>query len=415
VTPMAPFSRHEIGEGFRIAMAALKANRMRTILTTLGIFIGVIVVTVIISVIQGLNHYVSSEISGLGADTVYISKLPWIIRSWEEYLKYEKRKDIKEEHYKFVQKNAALAEAVAPELDTQKTVKYRNESLSSVYVAGTTDSYMACANVMPEIGRFFTDSEVELHRMVCVIGWEVADKLFKGENPIDKRVKVGSNSFLVIGVLEKRGQMFGQSMDATAYVPYTVFQKLYGTRRSITIDIKARDPKQTDALIDELIGVMRRARGIEPGRPDDFSINQQSQLLDLYRNLTRVLWIVLIGIGSISLLVGGIGIMNIMLVSVTERTREIGIRKAIGAKKRVILWQFLLESVVISGMGVTVGILISLGIAMLIRAISPIPVYISTYVLFLGIGYTLVIGLFFGIYPASKAARLDPIVALRYE
>jgi putative ABC transport system permease protein len=179
--------------------------------------------------------------------------------------------------------------------------------------------------------------------------------------------------------------------------------------------IKAADASQMDALVDQITGVLRQARGVQPGKPDDFSINQQSQILDFYNRMTQTLWIVLIGIGSISLLVGGIGIMNIMLVSVTERTREIGIRKAIGAKRKVILWQFLLESVFISGMGVTIGILISLGLALLIRAVSPIPVYISTYVLFLGIGFTLVIGLFFGIYPASKAARLDPIVALRYE
>jgi putative ABC transport system permease protein len=412
---MALFSKSELTEGLRIALAALKANRLRTILTTLGIFIGVIVVTVIISVIQGLNHYVSSQISGLGANTFYVSKFPWIIRSWEEYLKYEKRKDIKEEHYQFLVKNATLASAVAPDLGTGKTLKYRNESIGGVYVVGSTEAYMACANVVPETGRFFSDSEVELHRMVCVIGWEVADKLFKGGDPIDKRIKIGGASFLVVGVLEKRGQMFGQSMDTFAIMPYTVFQKLYGSRRSMDIQVKGGDPSQTEALIDQLTGLMRRARGVQPGRPDDFSINQQSQLLDFYNNMTKVLWIVLIGIGSISLLVGGIGIMNIMLVSVTERTREIGIRKAIGAKKRIILWQFLLESVVISGIGVTIGIAISLGIAMLIRAASPIPVYISSYVLFLGIGFTLVIGLFFGIYPASKAARLDPIVALRYE
>ncbi|MBN2200944.1 ABC transporter permease [bacterium] len=412
---MAAFSRTELSEGLRIALAALKANRMRTLLTTLGIFIGVIVVTVIISVIQGLNHYVSSEFSSLGANTMYVSKFPWIIRSWEEFLKYQGRKDITEKHYRLLVKNATLAEAVAPDLGTNRTVKYRTESLNNVYITGTTEAYLSCANTVPETGRFFSDSDVDLNRAVCVIGWEVKDKLFKGEDPIDRRVKIGGQPFTVVGVMEKRGNMFGQSMDATAYIPYTAFQKMYGSRRSLDIQIKAADPEKTDALVDQVTGIMRQARGLTPGKPDDFAINQQSQIMDVYNQMTRTLWIVLIGIGSISLLVGGIGIMNIMMVSVSERTREIGIRKAIGAKKRVILWQFLMESIVISGLGVTIGILISLGIALLIRAVSPIPVYISTYVLFLGVGFTLTIGLFFGIYPASKAARLDPIVALRYE
>jgi putative ABC transport system permease protein len=372
-------------------------------------------VTVIISVIQGLNHYVSGQISGLGADTIYIDRFPWIIRSYEEYLKYQKRKDLTEEHYLQVLKQATLAAAVAPEVQSQRTLKYRNESLDGVSISGTSDAYMQTANVMPETGRFFTSSEVDFNRNICVIGYEVADKLFRNENPIEKTIKIGPTPFLVIGVLEKRGQMFGFSLDNTAIVPYTSFLKAFGSRRSITIQCKAKDPALTEDMIDQLIGIMRRERGLGADRPDDFSINQQSQLMDFYKNMTQVLWIVLIGIGSISLLIGGIGIMNIMLVSVTERTREIGIRKALGAKNRVILWQFLVESMFISSIGVTLGIIFSVIIASVIRSVSPIPVNISLWVLFLGVGFTVAIGLFFGLYPASKAARLDPIVALRYE
>jgi len=181
------------------------------------------------------------------------------------------------------------------------------------------------------------------------------------------------------------------------------------------IQVKAKNPDLIPMLEDQLVEVMRRARSIEAGRPNDFSINQQSQLMDTYNQLTQTLYVVLVGIGSIALLVGGIGIMNIMLVSVTERTREIGIRKAVGAKRRVIMWQFLLESMFISGIGVTIGIFVSIGISLLVKSVSPIPVNISTWVLFLGIGFTATIGIFFGLYPASKASRLDPITALRYE
>lgn len=405
----------EIGEGIRVAFQALRSNRLRTVLTTLGILIGIIVVTVIISVIQGMNSYVSGEIAGLGADTVYISRWSWIIRSHEDYLKHKKRKRISVNHYKAVQKLATLAQAVVPEIQTRRIVKYRNNSLEKVMISGTSEEYMTTANVMPEIGRFFTSEEVNLRRNVCVIGSEVADKLLKEGNLLGKRIKIGSHPLRVIGILEKRGEFFGFNLDNTVLLPYTVFQKIYGSRRSLTIHVKASDPEQLDRLIDQLTGIMRRVRGLETGRPNDFSINQQSQLMDLYRNMTRVLWIVLVGIGSIALLVGGIGIMNIMLVSVTERTREIGLRKAVGAKRRIIMWQFLVESIIISGIGVTIGIIISTGIALFIQSISPIPVRISLWILLLGIGFTVSIGMFFGLYPASKAARLDPIAALRHE
>ena len=409
------FSWSEISEGLRIAYGALRANRLRTILTTLGILIGIIVVTVIISVIQGLNSYVGGEIAGLGADTVYISQMPWIFGSHEDYLKYQKRKKITAAQYDALKNRVTLAKAVAPELMTRRMLKYRGKSLERVFVVGTSEDYVTTANVVPDRGRFFTSEEVHLRRSVCLIGSEVAEKLFEDEDPTSKRIKIGAHSFMIIGVLEERGQMFGFSLDNMTLIPYSVFQKVFGSRRSFEIQVKASDPKLVDELIDELTGIMRRVRGVEAGRPDGFSINQQSQLMDMYRNMTRVLWVVLVGIGSIALLVGGIGIMNIMLVSVSERTREIGIRKAIGAKRRVIMWQFLVESVIISGIGVVVGIAISMGIALLIGAVSPIPVSISTWVLFLGIGFTVSIGMFFGLYPASKAARLDPIVALRHE
>jgi putative ABC transport system permease protein len=405
----------EVGEGIRIALQALKANKLRTILTTLGIFIGVIVVTVIISVIQGLNHYISSEISGLGSNTLYISKFPWFITSYEDYLEYRKRKRITKEDYQFVLKHATLADAVAPEIDTRGTVKYRNKSLDRVRIRGTTDGFLTTANALPEMGRFFKLGEVDYRRWICVIGSEVAEGLFEEENPIGKRIKVAARHYMVVGVLKQRGAILGDSQDDMVLIPYTVFQKYYGTRRSVVIQVKSEDPEQMDALIDQLEGVMRRSRSLEAGQENDFAINQQSQLMDIYNNLTGVLWIVLIGIGSISLLVGGIGIMNIMLVSVTERTREIGIRKALGAKKRIIMWQFLVESMFIASIGVTLGVLVSMGLAIVVQSATRIPVHISTWVLFLAVGFTVTIGIFFGLYPASKAARLDPIEALRYE
>lgn len=412
---MFGLSKIEWTEGIHLSIDALKTYRLRTVLTTLGIIIGVFVVTVIISVIQGLNHFVSSELSGLGTHTLYISKMPWIIRSTEELVKYRKRKDIRTVHYLALKEKATLALAVAPEYDHSQTVQYRNTSLENVYIIGTTEDYMYTANVFPSTGRFFNELEIKAHRNVCVIGWEVAEKLFKERSPLEAWIKIGSHPFRILGVMAKRGEFFGQSMDAMVFIPYTVFEKYYGTHRSLTITIKPEKPQCMDALIDQIRGILRQARRLGPEEEDDFSINQQSQLLQMYQQMTRILWIIMIAIGSISLLVGGINIMNILLVSVTDRTREIGIRKALGAKKRTILYQFLIESIFISGLGVVIGILLSVGATVLIRKWTPIPVHVSYSIGFLGMAFTLIVGIFFGLYPASKAAQLDPIVALRYE
>jgi putative ABC transport system permease protein len=405
----------EFWEGIRIALQSLKANRLRSVLTTLGILIGVVVVTVIISVIQGLNTYVSGELSALGTDNVSVSQYPWIITSWEDWLKVKNRPNLEKKHFEFIREYSKLAQVVVPEVITQNTVKYRNEDMGNVFIYGTTGEYIVLNDVIPEFGRFFNESETQQRRNVCVVGWEVADKFFRESDPLGKRIKIGGQSFFILGVMEKRGKLFDFSLDNNVMIPYTVFQKNFGRHRSLEIQTKAISPDQVDNLQDELEELMRRARGLKVGQDNNFSVNKQSQLMDVYNNLTKVLWIVLIGIGSIALLVGGIGIMNIMLVSVTERTREIGIRKAVGARRRVILWQFLVESMFISSIGVVLGLLISIGAAMLVKKVSPIPVDISAWVAFLGIGFTVSIGIFFGIYPASKAARLDPIEALRYE
>ena len=408
-------SLSEVVEGVKIGTSTMRTNKLRTILTTLGIFIGVLVVTVVISVIQGLNTYVGNEISSLGADTIYISRFPWMINSYEEYLRLSKRKRISKEDFEFVQKHATLAKVVVPNVSTQKRVKYRNESLDGTQITGSSPGYMITSDATPEFGRFFTDLEYSNRRSVCVIGSGVAESCFKRIDPLGKRLKISGHDFLVVGILEKQGETFGQSMDNNVVIPFTTFQKIFGSRRSLNILVKPLTPELLENMTDELYGLMRRSRGLQISQEDDFSLNLQSQLMDTYNSLTRVLWIVLIGIGSISLLVGGIGIMNIMLVSVTERTREIGIRKALGAKKRIVMLQFLVESMFISAIGVILGIIASIGIAQLAGHAAHLPVNISGWVISLGVGFTLCIGIFFGLYPASKAARLDPIVALRHE
>ena len=400
-------------EGMLMAFSSLRANKLRSALTTLGIMIGVATVITILTIINGLDKAFSDQISNLGSDNLYVSKLPWGA-GWE-FFKYRNRKDITTKEANAIAKHATLVEAVAPIAMANRTLKYRNQTLRGVLVNGTNEEYKDVANAYPEFGRFMTPFEVKHRRNVCVIGWQVADKLFQDENPLDKKFFVGGFPFHIVGILEKRGKILGENLDANIYIPLGAFHKIFGSRRSLLIRIKVVDPTLVDAAKAELRGILRRVRRVPPEKEDDFAINQQDILTTLYENLTKGLYAVTVGIGVISLLVGGIGIMNIMLVAVTERTREIGLRKAIGARRRDILWQFLVESVVISAVGGLIGIAIGFGLGKLVEAISPIPANITPFAIMVGLGFSSSVGIFFGLYPATKAARLDPIEALRYE
>ncbi|HPI72137.1 MAG TPA: ABC transporter permease [bacterium] len=402
-------------EGVKIAYEALRAYKLRSILTTLGIVIGVTTVITIVSLIQGLNRAFTSEISSLGTDTLYIGKWPWMMDG-DDWLKFRNRPNVTIKEANEVRSASQLAQAVAPVMRTQRIIKYQGKSLERVAVVGTTEDYLLTANATPEEGRFLIPSDVDQNRAVVVIGSEVADKLFEKEDPIGKRVSIAGRKFRVIGILEKRGTMFDNNLDILAIMPIGAFQSVFGaTRRRIEIQVKVVNPAMVEEAEYELTGIMRRVRGLPAIKENNFAINKQSMFLDMYNKLTRVLWAVAIGVGAISLLVGGIGIMNIMLVSVTERTREIGIRKAIGARKTDILWQFLIESMMICGLGVVIGIGLAVGLAKLVAATTPLPAAITLWVVFLGLAFVVGIGVFFGIYPASKAAKLNPIEALRYE
>ncbi len=402
-------------EGIKIAFEALRAYKMRSILTTLGIIIGVTTVISIVALIQGLNRAFSKEISAIGTDTLYIQKFPWTM-SGDDWFKYRNRKDITLDEFEAVKASSKLALAVAPELATRRTIKYNEKSVERVIIVGTTSDYAITSNAMPEVGRFLSDNDVNSNRAVCVIGWEVAQKLFEKTDPIGKRINIGGRKFSVIGVMPKKGDFFGHNMDVFAVIPVGAFKSAFGlARRDISIGVKVASPELIEEAEYELTGIMRRLRKLPVEKENDFAINKQSMLMDLYNNLTRTLWAVAIGVGAISLLVGGIGIMNILLVSVTERTREIGIRKAIGARKMDILLQFLIEAMMICAVGVLIGILLAIGLAEVVAATTPLPAAITWWVAFLGLLFVVAIGLFFGIYPASKAARLNPIEALRYE
>jgi len=404
----------DLWEGIKIAFQALRANKMRSFLTTLGIVIGITTVIGIHSIIQGLNKSFYTSISALGSDTLYIGKFSWMSRT--DWLEARNRKNITlEREGNAIKEHATLVKAVAPTVSAQRTVKYESEKLKNVQVTGTTEDYAITSNIVPEYGRMLTKQDVDHRRSVCIIGWEVADKLFKNKNPLGRRILVGVYKFRVIGVLEKRGSFLGYNLDTEVIIPIGLFQKLYGSRRWLTIEVKVVDPVLIEEAKDEITGILRRVRKVPPREENDFAINQQDMIADLYKQLTTALYAVAFGVGSIALIVGGIGIMNILLVSVTERTREIGIRKAIGAKNKDILWQFLIESLAVSALGGIIGIILGFLLAKGVASATFLSATVSPISVVIGIIFIGMVGIFFGIFPAYKAAKLDPIQALRYE
>ncbi len=403
----------ELWEGFKVAIIALRANKMRAFLTTLGIVIGITTVIAIHAIIVGLNNAFYTSISALGSDTLYISKFAWASR--EDWLKSFHRKDITLKEFEAIKKHATLVKAVAPTVFASRTVKYGSEKLTRCSIIGTAEDYTSTSNVLPEFGRPLSKLDVDHRRNVCVVGYEIAEKLFKRINPLGRKITIGQHKFRVIGVTEKRGNLLGHNLDTEINIPIGLFQKLYGSRRWIQIEVKVADPTLIEEAKDELTGILRRVRKVPPDKENDFAINQQDVIADLYKGFTGALYAVAFGVGAISLIVGGIGIMNIMLVSVTERTREIGIRKAIGARNKDILWQFLVESVMVSAIGGIIGIIVGFAIAKLIASSTFLSASISPISIIIGVSFIGLVGISFGIFPAYKASRLDPIIALRYE
>ena len=406
----------DIRESIGIALGALRTNKLRSILTTLGIVIGVTTVIGMMTIIRGINATVEKEFSLIGANTFYIRKFPAIVTG-HTMRKYRNRKDVTVEQADAIEERATLVSMVTPELYTWgQRVRYGAEKTNAnVNVMGAAEEWQIVNGRFVGNGRFLQPMDIRSSRRVCIIGKDIVETLFPFQDPIGMEVRVGSEKFTVVGVLEEKGSVFGSSEDNMVVIPYTTFQQAFGKRQFIQIAIQARYPELLYETIDEVIGILRVERKVPPGKSNDFEILTRDSLMDTWRNLTQVVFAAAVGIAMISLLVGGIGIMNIMLVSVTERTREIGIRKAIGARRRDILWQFIVEAIVLSAVGGVIGIVVGLGLGWLIGAVTPLPSAVPIWAVFAGLGFSSAVGLFFGIYPAAKAARLAPIVALRHE
>jgi len=405
----------QITESLTVALDAMRSNKMRSILTTLGIIIGVTTIIGMMSIIQGLQNYMVRELSVLGSNTFQVQKDPPIQFGHLDE-KYRNRKILTLEHA-YAIRRAPAVKAVGPEAwQWGQAVRYKeNKTNPDIVMAGATPEFQAANGYFVGEGRFITYEDVDLRRQVIVLGMDIVELLFPHSNPIGKDVRIGAHKFKVIGTLEEQGSAFGQSKDNYTVIPITTFHKIYGDKRSLNITVQVKSIELIDTAIEQTIGILRTVRKVPPGKPNDFEIFTSESLVDTFNDLSKYVKIAAIGIAVISLLVGGIGIMNIMLVSVTERTREIGIRKSVGAKRSDILWQFITEAVILGNIGGALGIILGILIGLLIGGITPLPTAIPIWAVLLGIGFCSAVGLFFGIYPAAKAARLDPIVALRYE
>ena len=403
-------------EGLKLAFQTVKSNKMRTFLTTLGIVIGVTAVIGMMSIINALDRYMTKSLSSIGGNVFWIQKYP-AVQVGHLDQKYRLRKDLKYEHAEAIKRSATLVSAVSAEFFRWgKTVKYKDRATNPNVLVYGGDEYWADVNGCNiSEGRMISLMDVQHRRAVAVLGADVAEKLFPFTYPIGEQVKIDGIRYEVIGVMEKMGQAMMGNQDNIVTIPNSTFIKTYGDWGSINIAVKAKSAETILDAMDQVTAILRIARKVPPGDENDFEVVTADSIMNTLRNLTGFIFIAAVIICGISLLVGGIGIMNIMLVSVTERTREIGIRKAVGAKRRHILTQFMTEAVGICLFGGLIGILLGVVVGLLIAQAFKLPPVIPLWSIFVGMGFSLLIGVVFGTYPALKAAKLDPIEALRYE
>ncbi|MEO5590488.1 MAG: ABC transporter permease [Gemmatimonadaceae bacterium] len=404
------------------ALGQLRENKLRSFFTLLGIIVSVTFLVAVVAIIQGMNAYVSDNLAGalIGQNTFQVRRSPIQIGLFddEEYRRIQKRPRITEADAAAV--IGAVPNAVAISLQSGwptpiADVQWDTRAIGDVAIFGVTAPYQVVQDYIFASGRPLTDVDVTQRRQVAVIGADVAEKLFESVDPVGRDIRVAGNHFSVVGVVAKKGRVLGQSFDGFVLLPLTTFQSVYGRRKTTTVSVKmarAEDVAEGMALAD---GAMRTAHRLRPGEESNYSIETADALVDFWKNLTRVLFSVIPAIVGIGIVVGGIVIMNIMLMSVSERTREIGVRKALGARSLDIRRQFLAEAIVLASVGGLMGVAVGWGMALLISAVSPLPARVTAWSVILALTLGAGVGILFGVYPAARAAQLDPIAALRQE
>jgi putative ABC transport system permease protein len=397
----------------------LRANKLRTALTLVGVVVGVASVIAVVTIIKGLDQTVASTFSSQGSTVFTVSKRPQVITSREDFIRFNRRKDVTESDAEAVTRLCAVCWRTGIAANAQATVKAGDKSSDGVRVRGLTHSMYAIEDTDVIAGRAWTDVEEAAGRGVAVVGPDIVENLFDGAAPeqaIGRTVRVEGRSYEVIGVTERLGKIFGFSRDNFVQIPYPTFKKAFGARVSLIVFVQVPEDAQLAAAEDQVRAIMRNRRGkTYHDEEDGFALETQDVFIDLYKSATANIYVVTIGVAAIALVVGGIVVMNIMLVSVTERTKEIGIRKAVGATRANILWQFLTEAVVLTGLGGVAGLTVGELASLLMNAYSPLPAFVPPWAIVVGVGISATVGIVFGLWPAWKAASLDPIEALRYE